>query len=443
MSMDLDPVPGLPLLSTLFCNSTTVKKKTTVKCAFPDVLYTKKTLYGGAIGAGISVLELALIAVFILLCFKIKHDVTKVFLSIVYIPLGLSSVFKMALAVYSILEGAYGWCYMVFLMFYNWLYTTAVLNTCIGSILYLCALIIVARKRQNFKPCDSWISYFSVLFFSALLSGSYHFVSYQWNQLPAASLFFTYILATIGIVAELLVCLCVGLLCSRRPNSSDVVVLSGDPVVDDARSRLAWGSLAVIIMNVPMWFEMYVKIVELFTPYLWDSDDEKTVYYTAQAIELLTFDIVRIFLSFFMLLALFLTVSARFAIDLWLQRKPHPMDTHSHSKHASQQAHNKVFIANQNQPLLMETGEKKEHHHHQHEKKSPPPPTPPDHKIAPQPTIAPPAAPIPNQVPPQYPGIGFAPGMLQLPHNMQTTIVYTPAMAYENVNGQIAVEQLK
>lgn len=156
MSSDLDPVPGLPLLTTFWCNTTTVKKKTVVSCSFPDALYTKKSFYGGPVGSGIGAIELLLLAVFFLLSIKMKHDVTKVFLTIVYIPLGLSSVFKLALGIYGTLEGAYGWGYMVFLMFYNWCYTTAVLNTSIGSVIYLAALIIIARKRQNFPNCDSW-----------------------------------------------------------------------------------------------------------------------------------------------------------------------------------------------------------------------------------------------------------------------------------------------
>uniref|UniRef100_A0A1I7V1M2 Transmembrane domain-containing protein n=1 Tax=Caenorhabditis tropicalis TaxID=1561998 RepID=A0A1I7V1M2_9PELO len=360
-----------------------------------------------------------------------KNDVTKTFLAIVYMPLGISSIFKVALAVYSILEGAYGWWYMTFLMFYNWLYTTAVVSTAIGSVVFLAALIVIARKRQNFNPCDSWTSYSAVLFFAALISGSYHFISYQWNQLPGASLFFTYILATIGIVAELLVCLCVGLLCRPRTSpGTNVAVLTGDPVVDDARTRLAYGALAVIVMTVPMVFEIYVKITELFTPYLWDSDEQKTVFYTAQSKLLLTFDTIRLFLSLFMLIPLFITSSGRFAIGLWIRRKPHPTAATA----------NKVFVATQNQPLLMDTGEKK----------TPPPPTPPEVPAPPAPPVVtqqPPLVPIPHQVPvnqpPMYPGIGFAPGMLQLPHNMQTTIVYTPQMAYENLNGQIHTEQFK
>uniref|UniRef100_A0A8R1HVM6 Uncharacterized protein n=1 Tax=Caenorhabditis japonica TaxID=281687 RepID=A0A8R1HVM6_CAEJA len=447
--MDLDPVPGLPLLTTLFCETSTVKKKTTVKCEFPDALYTKKSFYGGLVGAGLGVVEIALIAVFVLLCFKMKHDVTKVFLSIVYIPLGLSSIFKIALAVYSIMEGAYGWFYMVFLMFFNWLYTIAVLNTSIGSVIYLAALIVVARKKHNFNPFDSWISYFSVLFFSALLSGSYHFVSYQWNQLPAASIFFTYVLCTVGIVAELLVSLCIVFICNGEKKSSDVVILTGDPVVDDARSRLAWGALSVIVMNIPQWFEIYVKITELFTPYLWDSDKQKTVFYTAQAKELLTLDTIRIFLSLLMLVAMFITVSGRFAIQLWLHKKPHPNSTKKHEK-SGNAAQNKVFVASQTQPLLMETGEKKKevHHHasHHHEpEKRPIPPTPPTATTThtnPSHVHAPPAQ-TSQMIPPQYPGVGFSPGMLQLPHNMQTTIVYTPAVAYENINGHMQVEKFK
>lgn len=175
-----------------------------------------------------------------------------------------------------------------------------------------------------------------------------------------------------------------------------------------------------------------MKIAELFAPYLWNSDDEKTVYYTALAIQLLTFDTVRLFMSLFMLVAFFLTVSSRFAIDQWIRRQHHPTGNPTATQ-------NKVFIATQNQPLLMDTGEKK----------SPPPPTPPNppvnHAIAPV-AQHPQPMPIPHQVPspahgaahghpqapPMYPGIGFAPGMLQLPQNMQTTIVYTPSMAYDN-----------
>ncbi|CAL2044545.1 unnamed protein product [Caenorhabditis brenneri] len=444
MSMDLDPVPGLPLLTTLYCNSTTVKKKTTIKCAFPDELYTKKGFYGGPIGAGIGAIELAIIAVFILLCFKVKHDVCKTFLAIVYLPLGLSSIFKIALAVYSVLEGAYGWWYMTFLMFFNWLYTTAVVCTGVGSVIFLAALIVIARKRQNFNPCDSWISYSAVLFFAALISGSYHFISYQWNQLPAASLFFTYVISTIGVVAELLVCLCVGLLCKPKATTgTNVAVLTGDNVVDEARTRLGCGAMAVIVMNIPVWFEIYVKIVELFTPYLWESQEQKTIYYTAQSRQLLFFDTIRLFLSLNLLVPLFVTVTGRYGIELWIRRKPHPPPKANATA-------NKVFVATQNQPLLMDTGEKK----------SPPPPTPPNppvnHTISPAITQQPPLVPIPHQVPvaqpaqvhqptapPMYPGIGFAPGMLQLPHNMQTTIVYTPSMAYENVNGQIHTEQYK
>ncbi|KAF1751837.1 hypothetical protein GCK72_018391 [Caenorhabditis remanei] len=445
MSMDLDPVPGLPLLTTLYCNSTTVKKKTTVKCAFPDELYTKKAFYGGPFGAGIGAVEVAIILVFMLLCFKMKYDVTKVFLTVVYIPLGLSSVFKVALAVYSTFLGAYGWWYMVFLMFFNWLYTTAVVCTSIGSVVFLAALMVIARKRQNFNPRESWVSYTAVLFFSALISGSYHFISYQWNQLPAASLFFVYIICTIGIIAELLVCLCVGFLCTKPPTGTNVSVVTGDPVVDDARTRLGFGALAVVVMNIPQWFEIYVKITELFTPFLWDSDAQKKIYYTAQSKQLLTFDLIRLFLSLFMLIPLFITASGRFAISMWITRKPHPT--------AAKATANKVFVATQNQPLLMNTGEKK----------SPPPPTPPnrpiDHTIPAVPITQQPAlVPIPHQVPvhqpqhhqhpqhpqhlqapapPMYPGIGFAPGMLQLPQNMQTTIVYTPSMTYDNGNGQM------
>ncbi|PIC11435.1 hypothetical protein B9Z55_018769 [Caenorhabditis nigoni] len=455
MSMDLDPVPGLPLLTTLYCNATTVKKKTTVKCAFPDELYTKKAFYGGPIGAGIGAVEIAILAVFVLLCFKIKHDITKTFLAIVYIPLGLSSICKVALAIYSIYEGAYGWWWSVLLMFFNFLYTTAVLCTSIGSVIFLAALIVIARRRENINICETWISYTAVLFFSVLLSGSYHFIAYQWNQLPASGLFFTYVLCTIGIIAELLVCLCVGLMCKAKPApGTTVVVVTGDPVVDDARTRLAFGALAVLVMNIPQWFEIYVKITELFTPFLWDSDAQKKVFYTAQSIQLMNFDLIRLFLSLFMLIPLFITVTGRFAIGLLITRKPHPTPQ-------AKATANKVFVASQNQPLLMETGEKK----------TPPPPTPPNRPVehpvpapipAPIPvpipapiTHQPPLVPIPHQVPvhqphhqqqaapPMYPGIGFAPGMLQLPNNMQTTIVYTPSMGYENANGQMHAEQFR
>lgn len=194
--------------------------------------------------------------------------------------------------------------------------------------------------------------------------------------------------------------------------------------------------LPLLILSLPDF-----KITELFTPYLWDSNAQKTVFYRAQSINLLTLDTIRIFLSFFMLIAVFLSVSGRFAIDLWIHKKPHPL---SKNAAATTSIQNKVFVATQNQPLLMDTGEKHKDHPHHHEKKTAPPPTPPT-AVQHDATLVP----IPNQVPvqapppPQYPGIGFAPGMLQLPHNMQTTIVYTPAMAYENVNGQMTVEQFK
>lgn len=52
-------------------------------------------------------------------------------------------------------------------------------------------------------------------------------------------------------------------MCKPKPAAgTNMAVLTGDPVVDDARSRLGFGAAAVIVMNIPQWFE-FCKFLQL------------------------------------------------------------------------------------------------------------------------------------------------------------------------------------
>ncbi|CAI5452040.1 unnamed protein product [Caenorhabditis angaria] len=413
MSMDSNPVPGLPLLTEIFCNVTKVKKKKLATCDFPDALYTKKSFYGGIPGAGLGTIEILLVAIFVILSFKMKNDITKCFLTVVYIPLGISSIFKMACALYGTLQGAYGTFYMTFLMFYNFFYMATVVIVSIGSVIYLSGMIVIARKRQNFEMGSMWPSFCPLLLIGLLLSGSYTLVFSKFNQLPAAALFFCFMLSTIAVLVLLLVSICVGFICSKPKKSDAAANIAVDPVIYDARSRLGFGAGFVILMNIPVWFELYYKITELFCPYLWTDDAEKTVFYRAQSIEMLTMDTIRIFMSLFLLIAMFLNSSTRFAILSWKH--------HSFSK-----KNQKIFIATQKIPLLQENDKK------------PDPPV----EVAPPPppaTIVPPPIQAPNPQQQFASGMSFQPGMVQFPQHMQTTIVYTPGVHPSGAGGSMTI----
>ncbi|CAB3396655.1 unnamed protein product [Caenorhabditis bovis] len=425
LESDFDPIPGLPLLTDLFCNVTKVKRKKVIDCKFPDILYTKKMIYGGLPAIGIGLSEIMIILALIFISIKMKNDISKQFLTALVIPLGFSALFKVLMGIYGTLLGPYGYLFVTIQHLYGFTYTSGVLTAAMGSVFFLAGLICVARSRSTFDNGQAWISFNSILFASCLISGSYHFISQKWNQLPAAAIFFYLVIATIAIVVLLITTLIILLACKKPYTQS----ANDAPNVANARDHLGWGALFVLILNIPAWFEIFYKSVEMFTPFLWGGPAHKKKFYRAQRIELLTYDIVQIAFTQVMLIAFFLNASSRVALIAWKNHQFMKKDN------------KKVFIASQKAPLLMNNGEKNE--------KEPLDDIPSSNAIAPSPSAPATSIQMPPNLgmqinqpppPPQYAGINFAPGMVQFPQNMQTTIVYTPPNMATN---GVIVEELK
>lgn len=340
-------------MSSLFCK----KKGTVVNCFWPDSLYLKKSLYGGIAAFGLSLAEIALIALFFLAFLKMPHDFTRQFLFSVYFPLLFSSIFKLAGAVIaSFSTGAFGFYFETSLMFFMYFYDIAILCVAIGSVFYLAMMMVVGCRRRQFHRIQPWTTYMSPLFLAALLSAAYNFAKLKWRGIPALSFWFAQIVFLVPFFVVLIWALIVLLKCSKKSSSrttknkdgstttlitTTTTVGEQDPAETEARSRLGWAILSMVVINLPNFIEIARISLEVFVLY----KEVTTEYYQWQAAILLYFDSVRIFGSLIMLLAMLLSKNVRDALLSYLKKSPKT---------------SKVFIKSQTVPLIQEHTEKTE-----------------------------------------------------------------------------------
>ncbi|CAD6186989.1 unnamed protein product [Caenorhabditis auriculariae] len=409
MSMDANPVPGRPYLEDLFCHNVTVKKVTSLKCNYPPSYLLKQQLFGGLPAVGAGLLQIVLLTLFWLLSVKMKNDMTRAFLTVVYLPLTFSAIFMILGGVEGVLfEETSGFIYDAFQAFFNTCLTSTNICIALGTPFYLGALMFVARRRENFQMREMWDAHCSILLISVLLSASYHFVDIKWSQLQAAAIFFFLAVGTISFVFLLIGSIITALVCGKQEKASAANV-SEDPVVYDARTRLAWSFPFLLILNLSQFAQIAHLSVEQFTPYLWNDDSEKKPFYKGQAVKLLYFDASKLIWGLVAAAAFILSSSTHHAIVALLSfGKKHPQ---------------KVFVESQKAPLL-QSSDKKSVEAYPVQASAPATGPPPPHFH-----LAPPAPHAHQDIYPGangMPSLNFAPGMVQFPPNMQTTIVYTP-----------------